>query len=205
MKSAMVLRSLGPPRSGHSLRKEKTLATIVLSLGPVRKNHLSPFSVSVGDAQGWQVIGRPALSTTGCRSEVMPLVPSPLIQWTLFTEMQLLDERARLLAAALVVPHDELDRRAAQPREALARPQRHLDVGVVVVDDVLDRLRGPQVLLAQAGEVARQRQHRADEDLGDLRLGGRHARHAEGDDDEHGEGDDTDEEHVAWETSRRGG
>ena len=86
MKSAIVLRSLGPPCSGHSLRKEKTLATIVLSLGPVRKNHLSPFSVSVGDAQGWQDIGMPALSTTGCSSEVMPLVPSPLNQCTLFTE-----------------------------------------------------------------------------------------------------------------------
>src|SRR5262245_66429069 len=85
VKSAMVLRPLGPPFSGHSLRKENTLATIVLSLGPVRKNHLSPFSVSVGDAHGWHVIGIPALSTTGCRSEVMPLVPSPLNQCTLFT------------------------------------------------------------------------------------------------------------------------
>jgi len=69
------------------LRKEKTLATIVLSLGPVRKNHFNPFSVSVGDAQGWQDIGRPALSTTGWRIDVVPLVPSALIQWTLFTEI----------------------------------------------------------------------------------------------------------------------
>ena len=51
VKNAMVFRSLGPPLSRHSLRKEKTLATIVLSLGPVRKNHLRPFSVSVGEAQ----------------------------------------------------------------------------------------------------------------------------------------------------------
>src|SRR5437868_7519560 len=85
VKSAIVFRSLGPPLSGHSLRKENTLATIVLSLGPVRKNHLRPFSVSVGDAQGWQDIGSPALSTTGCSSDVVPLVPSALIQWTLFT------------------------------------------------------------------------------------------------------------------------
>ena len=47
----MVLRSPGPPLSRHSLRKEKTLATMVLSLGPVRKNHFIPFSVSVGEAQ----------------------------------------------------------------------------------------------------------------------------------------------------------
>src|SRR5215510_12494708 len=85
--SAIVLRSLGPPLSGHSLRNVKTLATIVLSLGPVRKNHLRPFSVSVGDAHGWQDSGMPALSTTGWISDVMPLVPSPLIQWTLFTEI----------------------------------------------------------------------------------------------------------------------
>ena len=87
MKNAMVLRFAGPPLSRHSCRNVKTLATIVLSLGPVRKNHLNPFSVSVGDAQGWHVIGRPALSTTGWMSEVMPLVPSPLIQWTLLTEI----------------------------------------------------------------------------------------------------------------------
>ena len=87
MNRAIVFRSLGPPFSGHSLRKVNTLATIVLSLGPVRKNHLRPFSVSVGDAQGWHESGMPALSTTGWMSEVMPLVPSPLIQWTLFTEM----------------------------------------------------------------------------------------------------------------------
>ena len=51
VKNAMVLRSPGPPLSRHSLRKEKTLGTMVLSLGPVRKNHLIPFSVSVGEAQ----------------------------------------------------------------------------------------------------------------------------------------------------------
>src|SRR5438105_535252 len=85
--SAIVLRSFGPPCSGHSLRNEKTLATIVLSFGPVRKNHFRPFSVSVGEAHAWQVIGKPALSTTGCNSDVVPLVPSPLIQWTLFTEI----------------------------------------------------------------------------------------------------------------------
>ena len=57
--SAMVLRSLGPPWAGHSLRNWNTLATMVLSLGPVRQNHLKPFSVSVGEAQGWQLIGMP--------------------------------------------------------------------------------------------------------------------------------------------------
>src|SRR5262249_45753585 len=50
--NAMVLRSGGPPWSGHSFRNWNTLATIVLSLGPVRQNHLKPFSVRVGDAQG---------------------------------------------------------------------------------------------------------------------------------------------------------
>src|SRR5262249_58225367 len=64
--SAMVFKSLGPPFSGHSFRKLKMLETIVLSLGPVRKNHLRPFSVSVGEAQAWHVIGMPALSSTGC-------------------------------------------------------------------------------------------------------------------------------------------
>ena len=59
MNSAIVLRPVGPPCDGHSFRNEKTLATIVLSLGPVRQNHLKPFSVSVGDAQGWQDIGMP--------------------------------------------------------------------------------------------------------------------------------------------------
>src|ERR1700737_1191119 len=59
VKSAIVLRSEGPPCDGHSLRNWKTLATIVPSLGPVRENHLKPFSVSVGEAQGWQLIGMP--------------------------------------------------------------------------------------------------------------------------------------------------
>ena len=121
--SAIVLRSFGPPRSGHSLRKEKTLATIVLSLGPVRKNHFSPFSVSVGEAQGWHVIGRPALSTTGCRIDVMPLVPSRVDPVDLVHRDQLLDDRARLLAAALIVPHDELDRaRRPSPGNPLPGP-----------------------------------------------------------------------------------
>jgi len=102
---------------------------------------------------------------------------------------QLLDDRARLLAAALVVAHDELNGGAAEPREPLARPERYLEVGVVVVDDVLGRLRRPQVLLPVVGEGARQRQHGADEDLGDLRLGRRHARYAEGGQHEHCEGD----------------
>ena len=55
----MVLRSHGPPFAGHSLRNWNTLATIVRSLGPVRQNHLKPFSVSVGEAQGRQDIGMP--------------------------------------------------------------------------------------------------------------------------------------------------
>ena len=59
VKSAMVLRSLGPPFAGHSLRNWKTLATMTPSLGPVRQNHLKPFSVRVGEAQGWQDIGIP--------------------------------------------------------------------------------------------------------------------------------------------------
>src|SRR5262245_13772022 len=50
--SAMVLSPAGPPWDGHSFMNWKTLATIVLSLGPVRQNHLKPFSVSVGDAHG---------------------------------------------------------------------------------------------------------------------------------------------------------
>src|SRR5204863_4788914 len=82
VKSAIVFRFLGPPFSGHSLRKENTLATIVLSLGPVRKNHLRPFSVSVGDAHGGHDSGMPPLSTTGWTSDGIRLVPSPLIQWT---------------------------------------------------------------------------------------------------------------------------
>src|SRR5437870_8841358 len=109
---------------------------------------------------------------------------------------QLLDDRARLLPAALVVAHDELDGRAAEPGEALARPERHLEVGVVVVDDVLGRLRRPQVLLPVVGEGAGERQHRADEHLGDLRLSRRRPRHAEGGQDEHCEGDEA--KQVAW-------
>ena len=84
---------------------------------------------------------------------------------------ELLDDRARLLAAALIVAHDELDGRAAEPGNPLPGPERHLEVRVVVVDDVLGRLRRPQVLLPVVGEGAGQRQHRADEDLGDFRLG----------------------------------
>src|SRR5256886_17424394 len=80
---------------------------------------------------------------------------------------QLLDDRARLLPAALVVAHDEFDGRAAEPGEALARSERHLEVGVVVVDDVLGRLRRPQVLLPVVGEGAGERQYRTDEHLGD--------------------------------------
>ncbi len=52
VRKAMVLRSVGPPCSRHSRRNEKTLATMVLSWGPVRQNHLRPFSVKVGEAQG---------------------------------------------------------------------------------------------------------------------------------------------------------
>src|SRR5882724_10999727 len=48
--SAIVLSPDGPPWDGHSFRNWKTLATIVLSFGPVRQNHLKPFSVRVGDA-----------------------------------------------------------------------------------------------------------------------------------------------------------
>ena len=59
MKSAIVLRSPGPPLPGHSLRNWNTLATMVRSLGPVRKNHLKPLSVSVGEAQAWQDRGMP--------------------------------------------------------------------------------------------------------------------------------------------------
>src|SRR6266403_1280943 len=82
---ATVLRSRGPPCSRHSFRNENTLATITLSWGPVRQNHFIPFSVSVGDAQGWHESGMPALSTTGWMIDVEPLVPSPLIQCTLLT------------------------------------------------------------------------------------------------------------------------
>ena len=41
----------GPAVVRPLLQELKTLATIVLSFGPVRQNHLKPFSVSVGDAQ----------------------------------------------------------------------------------------------------------------------------------------------------------
>src|SRR5262249_18837070 len=91
---------------------------------------------------------------------------------------------------ALVVAHDHLHRGAAESREALARPQRHLDV-VVVVDDVLRRLRGPEILLSEAGEVAGERQHRADQDLGDLRLSRRGTRDAKPGEDGRGEDDET--------------
>jgi hypothetical protein len=57
--TATVLRSVGPPFFGHSWRKRNTLSTITRSWGPVRKNHLKPFSVSVGEAQGWQDSGMP--------------------------------------------------------------------------------------------------------------------------------------------------
>src|SRR5439155_1112689 len=62
VKTATVLRSFGPPCPGHSVRNEKRLATIVRSFGPVRQYHLYPFSVSVGDAHGWQDSGMPERS-----------------------------------------------------------------------------------------------------------------------------------------------
>src|SRR2546428_8620699 len=43
------------------------------------------YTLSLHDAL--PIFGKPALSTTGWMSDVMPLVPSPLIQWTLLTEM----------------------------------------------------------------------------------------------------------------------
>jgi hypothetical protein len=54
-----------------------------------------------------------------------------------------------------------------RPGKALAGAERDLEVRVVVVDDVLHGLPGPEVLLAQAREVAGQRKQLADEHLGD--------------------------------------
>jgi hypothetical protein len=84
---------------------------------------------------------------------------------------ELLGERPRLIAAALVVAHHQRHLDAAEAREALARPQGDLQVRVVVVDDVLDGLAGPEVLLAQAREVTGEGQQLADQHLAD-RAGG---------------------------------
>ena len=99
--------------------------------------------------------------------EVLPLVPSPLSQWTLFTVMSCSAERPGLVAAALVVAHDQGHLGAAETRKALAGAERHLQIRVVVVDDVLHGLPGPEILLAQAREVAGERKQLADEHLGD--------------------------------------
>src|SRR2546425_11408368 len=60
----------------------------------------------------------------------------------------------------------------APPRpENPLRAERHREIRVVVVDDVLDRLPGPEVLLAEAREVAGERQDVADEHLRNARRG----------------------------------
>ena len=84
---------------------------------------------------------------------------------------ELLGDRAREVAAALIVADDEPGRRPAEAREPLARAERHREIRVVVVDDVLDRLPGPEVLLAEAREVAGERQDVADEHLRNARRG----------------------------------
>src|SRR2546425_7240108 len=60
---------------------------------------------------------------------------------------------------------------SAEAREPLARAERHREIRVVVVDDVLDRLPRPEVLLAEAREVAGERQDVADEHLRNARRG----------------------------------
>src|SRR5438552_14389265 len=110
----------------------------------------------------------PKLSTTGWMIDVLPLVPSPFSQWILFTVMSCSGERAREVAAALVVTHDELQRGAAESGEPFPRPERHRQVRIVVVDDVLDRLPRPEVLLPEAREVAGERQELPHEDLLDV-------------------------------------
>jgi hypothetical protein len=85
---------------------------------------------------------------------------------------ELLDQGAREVAAALVIAHDELHGGAAETREALARPEGDVEIRVVVVDDVLDGLIRPEVLLTEAREVSREREQNTDEDfLRRLRLG----------------------------------
>ena len=80
---------------------------------------------------------------------------------------ELLGECPGLVTAALVVAHDQGHLGAAETGEALAGAERHLQIRVVVVDDVLHGLPGPEVLLAQAREVAGERKQLADEHLGD--------------------------------------
>src|SRR5207248_11389686 len=82
LNSAIVFRSVGPPCSGHSLKKVKILPIIELSFGPVRQNHFRPLSVTLAEAQGWQDIGIPCDSATGWMSELLPLVAPPSTQPT---------------------------------------------------------------------------------------------------------------------------
>jgi hypothetical protein len=85
---------------------------------------------------------------------------------------ELLGDGARELAPALVIAHHHRHLGSAEPREALAGAEGHREIRIVVVDDILDGLAGPQVLLAEAREVAGQGQDLADEHLLDVR--GRH-------------------------------
>jgi hypothetical protein len=53
---------------------------------------------------------------------VIPLVPSALIQWTLFTEISCSTIVRACFATALVVAHDELDGHATEPGKPLPGP-----------------------------------------------------------------------------------
>src|SRR5206468_6727036 len=66
---------------------------------------------------------------------------------------ELLGDGAGELAPALVVAHHQRHLGAAESREALAGTEGYREIGIVVVDDVLDGLAGPQILLAEAREV----------------------------------------------------
>ena len=110
---------------------------------------------------------------------------------------ELLGQGAGLIAAALVVAHHQRHLGPAQAGEPFAGAERDGEIRVVVVDDVLHGLAGPEVLLAQAREVAGERQQLADQHLADRGLGpdGRAQRDGDEREDRDG-GDQTEHAHA---------
>ena len=129
VKSAIVFRSLGPPLLRPLLQELNTLATMVLSCGPVRKNHLKLFSVRVGEAQGWQrhrdaVALHERLDDRGVAARALAVEPVHLVHGD-----ELLGEGAGQIAAALVVAHDQLHWAPPSPEKPLPGPRGTLRSG----------------------------------------------------------------------------
>ncbi len=103
----------------------------------------------------------------GWTMEVLPLVPCALgvQEVDLVHGDELLGDGAREVTATLIVAHDQGHLGAPEPGESFAWPEGYREIRIVVVDDILDRLSSPQILLAEAREVAGQRQDFADEYL----------------------------------------